>query len=403
MLFKYLGKTKEGREDAGTIEAPNMELAVSAVQRKGLIVLSVSPFEKVGILQRNVFALHSGKIKFQEVVIVSRQLSTLFEAKVPVVDSLKIILEETNDRALKTHISEVIEDVEGGLAMSQAFAKHPQVFSKFYINMVKVGEESGKLDEIFVFLADYLERSYELLSKVKNAFIYPAFVLGAFIVVMSVILVVVVPKLTAIITESGQDMPFFTAIIIGISDALRSFGVFILMAASFSAFLFWRWTKTDQGKLAVSRFQISVPIFRKIFKEFYLARIADNLDTLLAGGVTVVRSLELTAEVVGNEVYRRIVVDSIESIKGGGSIAATLVRYKEMPKFVTQMVRIGEETGKLNFILQTISRFYTKEVNRTVDNLVKLIEPILILILGAGVAIVVAAVLMPIYNIASAV
>lgn len=401
MLFKYRAKNKEGKESIGSVEAPNMELAVLAIQKKDLIVISVLPQDNVSFWQKSWNSFE--KIKFQEIVIISRQLSTLFQAKVPVIDSLKIIIEETDNLALRRHLSGVIEDIEGGLSMSQSFSNHPEVFSKFYISMVRVGEESGKLDEVFLFLADYLERSYELASKVKNAFIYPAFVLFAFVVVMAVILVFVVPKLSSIIKESGQAMPIFTRIIIGLSDILRRFGFLVLFLIGFLIFALYRYIKSDEGKIFVSKLQISMPIFKKVFKEFYLARIADNLDTLLSGGVTVVRSIELTADIVGNEVYKKILMESLESIRSGGSISGTFSKYKEMPKFVTQMIRIGEETGKLNFVLQTVSNFYRKEVNLTVDNLVKLIEPILILLLGGGVAIVVAAVLIPIYNIASSV
>lgn len=401
MLFKYRAKDKEGKELTGTVEAPNMELAVLAAQKKDLIIISILPQDNVSFLQKSLSSFE--RIKFQEIVIISRQLSTLFQAKVPVIDSLKIIIEETDNIALKKHLSGVIEDIEGGLSMSQAFSAHQQVFSKFYVSMVKVGEESGKLDEIFLFLADYLERSYELSSKIKNAFIYPAFVLVAFIAVMAVILVFVVPKLTSIIEESNQAVPVFTKIIIGISNVLRRFGFLILILFGFLIFMFYRYIKSGEGRDTISKIQVSVPMFNKLFKEFYLARVADNLDTLLSGGVTVVRSIELTADIVGNEVYKKILLESLEAIKSGGSISGTFSRYKEMPKFVTQMIRIGEETGKLNFVLQTISKFYRKEVNLTVDNMVKLIEPILILFLGGAVAIVVAAVLIPIYNIASAV
>lgn len=401
MIFKYIAKNREGKELTGTVEAPNMELAVSAAQKKDLIIISILPQDSVSFLQKSISSFE--RIKFQEIVIISRQLSTLFQAKVSVIDSLKIIIEETDNIALKKHLSGVIEDIEGGISMSQAFLAHPEVFSKFYVSMVKVGEESGKLDEIFLFLADYLERSYELSSKIKNAFIYPAFVLVAFIAVMVVILVFVVPKLTSIIEESGQAMPIFTKIIIGISSILRKFGFLILILTGFLIFMFYRYIKTGEGKNVISKVQISAPMFGKLFREFYLARVADNLDTLLSGGVTVVRSIELTADIVGNDVYKSILLESLEAIKSGGSISGTFSRYKEMPKFVTQMIRIGEETGKLNFVLQTISKFYRKEVNLTVDNLVKLIEPVLILFLGGAVAIVVAAVLIPIYNIASAV
>lgn len=400
MLFKYKVKNQTGSESNGTIEAPNLELAASSLQKKGFIIISLFPENSANFLNFNITFFN--RVKFQEIVIISRQLSTLFEAKVPVIDSFKILLEETDNDTLKRHLSGIIDDIEGGLSISQALGNHPEVFSKFYTSMIKVGEESGKLDEIFIFLAEYLERSYELNSKIKNAFIYPAFVFVVFIAVIVIILIVVVPKLTPIIQESGMDIPFFTKIIIGISNSLKNFGIFIFGGIFAASFFLWRYARTEKGREVVSKAQISMPIFKKIFKEFYIARISDNLNVLLSGGVSVIRSLELTVEIVGNKVYENVLSDSIQSIKSGGSISSAFSKYKEMPKFVTQMIRIGEETGKLNFVLETISNFYRKEVNLTVDNLIKLIEPMLLLFLGGGVAMIVAAVLIPIYNIAAA-
>lgn len=401
MLFKYQAKDKEGKQSGGSIEAPNLELAVSTLQKKELIIISISPVEQIPFLQRSIALFE--RVSSKDKVILSRQLSVLFEAKVPVVDSLKIIMEETENIVLKKRLAAVISDIEGGISMSQAFANQPDVFSRFYVNMVKVGEESGRLDEIFSFLADFLERNYELNSKVKNALIYPAFVLGAFIIVMIVMFVVVVPKLTSILTETGADIPFFTKIIIGISFFFRKFWVILLVLFVFAGIFLWRYLKTELGRKNLARLELSAPLFKKIFKEFYLARISDNLDTLLSGGVTVIRSLELSAEVVGNDIYKKILQESIDAIKAGGTISGAFVQYSEMPAFVTQMIKIGEGTGKLNFVLKTIAKFYREEVNRTVDTLVKLIEPLLILLLGGGVGIVVAAILIPIYNIASAI
>jgi len=401
MLFKYQTKDTKGLESGGTIEAPNLELAISALQKKELIIISISPVSEVSFWKRTMTLFE--KVRYKDKVIISRQLSVLFEAKVPVIDSLKIIMEEADSLVLKNRLAAVISDIEGGIPMSQAFANQPEVFSQFYVNMVKVGEESGKLDEIFSFLADYFERNYELNSKVKNALIYPAFILAAFIAVMAVMFVVVVPKLTSILTESGQDIPFFTKIIIGISVLLRKFGVILLVLAGVGVIFLWRYFKTLSGKKNLSRVQLLIPIFRKIFQEFYLARITDNLDTLLSGGVSVIRALELSSEVVGNEIYKKILKESIDSIKGGGMISAAFYPYPEIPVFVTQMIKIGEGTGKLNFVLKTIARFYRREVSNTVDTLIKLIEPMLIILLGGGVGIVVAAILIPIYNIASAV
>ncbi len=340
-------------------------------------------------------------IKARDVVILSRQLSTLFEAKVPVVDALKVLIAETANATLKKNLSEVLDDIHSGMSISGALAKHPKAFSKFYVSMVRSGEESGKLDEIFLYLADYLERSYDLMNKAKNALTYPAFVLIAFTGVMVVMLTVVIPKLSSILIETGQTLPLYTRAIIGFSDFIRNFGVFILVAMAIGVVFLWRYLKSDAGKMAFAQFQISIPAIGTLYRKLYIARIADNLQTLLAGGVPVVRALEIAADVVGNEVYAAIMRDATAAVQAGSPISEALARYDEIPKLMSQSIKIGEETGKLDFILGTLARFYRREVDSAVDNIVSLIEPIMIIVLGLGVGLLVAAILVPIYNISS--
>lgn len=286
--------------------------------------------------------------------------------------------------------------------MSQAMARRPRVFSSFYVNMVRSGEESGKLDEIFQYLADYVERSYELLVKARNALIYPAFVLIAFVGVMVLMLLVIVPKLAGILEETGQELPIYTRIVIFSSEVLQNFGFLLLIFFALVGALFWRYVKTGPGKLLLHRFQLSIPIVGELYRKVYMARIADNLQTLTSGGIPVVRALEITADVVGSDVYRNILLDSIESVKGGSTISNAFAQHRDIPPLMAQMIRVGEETGRLDHILKSLALFYRREVDNLVDNLVNLIEPILILVLGGGVGVLVAAVLIPLYNIAGA-
>jgi type IV pilus assembly protein PilC len=400
MLFKYEAKTPEGKPASGTIEAASLELAVTSLQRKNLIIVSVYPLAEGSFFKRGLTFFE--RVKSRDIVILSRQLATLFEAKVPVLESFKVLANEADSPVLRRHLFDIIEDIEGGIPMSQAMARHQIIFSNFYINMVRSGEESGKLDEIFSYLADHLERSYELNSKVKNALIYPAFVFFVLIVVMALMMVVIVPRLSSILTESGQELPIFTRIIIGLSFFLRKAGVILLLGMAGGIIFLWRYMSTEKGKLFFSMIQIKTPIIKKLFKQFFLSRIADNLNTLLSGGVPLVRALEITSDVVGNEIYSRILKKSIESIKKGETISHVLGLHKEILPLFSQMVKIGEETGKLSFMLETIATFYRKETNHMVENLVTLIEPIMIIVLGLGVGIIVTAVLMPIYNMTAA-
>lgn len=398
MIFYYKAKTKEGEEKSGTIEAANRDLAVASLQRRNLIIISLESVEERQSLWKRSLAFLQ-KVKERDVVIFSRQLSTLFAAQVSVVDSLRILIAESPNEFFRKRLTEVADDIQGGLPMSQAFSRHPEIFSNFYVQMVRSGEESGKLDEVLNFLADHLERSYDLKSKARNALIYPAFVLGTFIIVVTIMLVVVVPQISIIIREVGQEPPFYTKIIIGLSGFVRTFGVFFLVLAALGVIFLWRYRRTPAGRKSFARVQLSIPVIKDVYRQIYLARFADNLQTMLSGGVTVGRALEIAADVVGNEVYAEIIREARDSVRAGSSISDAFSRFEDVPALVTQMIRIGEETGKLNNILSTLSRFYVREVNNALERMVSLIEPALVISLGFGIGIVVAAILVPIYNI----
>lgn len=401
MLYKYIATTPNGEKQAGSIEAANLELAISSLQRRNLIIISLVPAEKQSFFSKKIKIFKA--VKTRDVVFLSRQLATLFEAKVPVLVSFKLLVGETESPILRQKLTAVIDDVQGGVSMSQAMSKHPDVFSRFYVNMVRSGEESGKLDEVFSYLADYMERSYELASKVKRALIYPAFVVVSFVIITTIMLVVVVPKLADIITESGQAVPFYTTLLIGFSAFFRKFGIFILVAFVIGLVFLWRYYKTDRGRAEISKLQLSLPFFGGLYKKFYVARITDTLETSLSSGVAVVRALEIASEVVGNDVYRKIMLSAANEVKSGSSISEVLSRYEDIPAITYQMIKIGEQSGKLSFILKTMSRFYKREVDNMVDTIVSMIEPALIIFLGLAVGFLVIAFLSPIYSITSSV
>lgn len=400
--FYYKARTSEGISAEGLVEAASAELAVASLQRKNLLIISVKPVdERAGVF--GALETFFTSVPLRDIVLFTRQLATLFGAKVPVVESFKILINETENKLLKKSLGEALDDIQSGMPISQSLARRQQIFSPFYVAMVRSGEESGKLEDIFGYLADYLERSYELARKARSALIYPAFVLVVFILVMTAMLFWVIPPLSAILEESGQELPIYTKIVIGASDLVRNFGIILLLFGAVMTAVLAKYSKTDNGKLYFSRLLISMPIFSGLYRKIYLSRISDNLHTLLSGGITVVRALEITAEVVGNEVYRRILMESVEAVRGGSMISDTFSRYADIPPIFSSMIRIGEETGKLDYILGSIAKFYKKDVDSFMDNLVSLIEPILILVLAGGVGILVAAVLLPIYNLAGSI
>ena len=400
-LYRYHTRTPSGEAQQGTIEAASVEIAISALQRRNLIIVSIEPVKEEGggLLGKRLKWFSS--VKPRDVVILSRQLATLFEAKVPVADALDVLASETENDFMREGLETVLRDIQGGSSLSQAMAHQPKVFSKFYVNMVRSGEESGKLEEVFLFLADYLERSYELSSRAKGALIYPSFILAAFVAVMGLMMVVVIPRLSGLLTESGQTLPLYTRIILGLSAFLREAGVFIVVLLALGAVFLWRYARVESGRAALARFQLSVPYFGKLYRELYLSRLADNLQTLLSGGVLAVRALEIAGDVFDNAVSREVVLDVLTAVRSGSSFSEAFSRHDEIPPLFSQMVRIGEETGKMDFMLKNLAVFYSREVENTVKNLVSLIEPMLIIVLGLGVGFLVAAIFVPIYSIST--
>jgi type IV pilus assembly protein PilC len=397
MLFTYDAITSTGEKKKGTVDASSSESAIASVQRRGLIVLSMKSDEKKGLLDISFF---EKKIAMKDIVIMSRQISTLFEAQVSALKAFNLLATNTENESLVKILNNISDDVSSGLSISMSLAKYPEVFSAFYVNMVKSGEESGKLTQIFSYLADYLDRQYQLTSKTKNALIYPAFVMGVFVLVMTMMFVFIVPRLKDIITQSGQDVPLLTQIVLALSDILVHYGIYILILLAI--FITWliRFARSKTGSRYLDNLKISVPVFKNIYLKLYLSRIADNMDTMLSSGITIIRAIELTGDVVGNRVFEEVLAEAVEKVKSGSSLSDALASHPEIPPIMTGMIRVGEETGSLGTILRTIGKFYNREVNDAVDTLVSLIEPAMIVGLGVGVGILLVSILMPIYNVA---
>lgn len=402
MLFKYSAVDKNGSKRDGDIDALNIDVAINSLQTRGLVIVTIVPAEQPhSLLEANITWFD--RVSNKEIVILSRQMATLFESQVSALRVFRLLGEEATNKFLQKILNEVADDIQGGSQISLALNKHPKAFSSFYVNMVRAGEEAGKLDQTFSFLADYMDRSYEVSSKAKNALIYPAFVIGTFIVVMGLMLTMVIPKISAILVESGQEIPIYTKIVIGISQFLVNYGIFFVIAVIVGIFFLIRLTRTGEGKLILDQAQLSIPFVGDLYKKLFLSRIADNFSTMLTSGIAVVEAVDITSKVVGNSVYENILIEASQKIKGGASISDSLMPYKEMPGILIQMIRVGEETGELGNILKTLSKFYQREVMQSVDTLVDLIEPAMIVLLGLGVGFLLAAVMIPIYNISGAI
>ena len=401
MIFRYQAIDDKGEKKDGEIDAPNRDLAISGLQRRGLVVISIKEEgENQSIFQMSFF----DRVKPKEVVILSRQISTLFDAQVSALKAFTMLSANSENKLLGKKLSKVADDLQAGLSISGALAQHPDVFSNFYVNMVKVGEETGKLNQTFSHLADYLDRQYELTSKTKNALIYPAFVVATFFVVMTLMFTVVIPKLSSIILQSGQDTPFFTQVVFAVSDFFVRYGFFILIFLILAGLWVWRLSSTEKGKVYLDKTKLNMPAIGNLYRKLYLSRITDNLDTMLSSGVPIVRAIDITSSVVGSYVYQNIMEEVADGVKSGLSLSVAFQKHTDfIPPILIQMVSVGEETGSLGSILKTLTDFYKREVNDAVDTLVGLIEPVMIVVLGVGVGILLVSVLGPIYSMSSSI
>ncbi|MEK7610013.1 MAG: type II secretion system F family protein [Patescibacteria group bacterium] len=402
MLFNYEAVDSTGAKKVGSIDAVNVDIAINSLQRRGLIITVVNEAGvPTSFLSKNISIFD--RVSAKDVVILSRQLSTLFEAQVSALRIFRLLGSETENFVLRNKLSIIADDLQSGNSISQALSKHPRIFSEFYVSMVRAGEESGKLDETFQYLADYLDRSYELSSKVRGALIYPAFVIITFITVMILMFTMVIPKISGILVDSGAVIPIYTRVILGISNFLVSYGFILLGIAIVAGFFLVRFIRTPSGKIAFDHFKLNIPYISGLYRKLYLSRLADNMTTMLLSGIPMVRSIELTSTVINNRIYQEIMNEAGEAVKGGKTLSESLSNNPhEIPGIMVQMMKVGEESGELGNILKTVAKFYAREVTTAVDSLVSLIEPIMIVFLGGAVAILLASILVPIYNIASA-
>ncbi len=402
MLFNYEVLDEKGEKKAGSIDAINVDVAISSLQRRGLVLASIKEANGQTSFLNSKISMFD-RVSGKEIVILSRQLATLFQAQVSALRIFRLLSGESENNLLRNKLNVIADDLQSGSSISTALEKHPKIFSEFYVSMVKTGEESGKLDQVFEYLASYLDRSYELTSKVRGALIYPAFVVITFITVMVLMFTMVIPKISGILTESGTELPIYTTVILGLSNFLVEYGFVILAIVAVIGFFAVRFIRTPDGRMFYDQLKLQIPYISTLFKKLYLSRLADNMNTMLSSGIPIVRALELTSNIIDNKIYQGILVNSMSAVKGGKTLSESLSNNpKEIPGIMVQMTRVGEETGEVGTILKTLADFYTREVKTAVDSLVSLIEPVMIVMLGGGVAVLLAAVLVPIYNIAGA-
>jgi type IV pilus assembly protein PilC len=397
-IFQYQATDRSGRRKTGRVVGMSDSDALARLRKQELEVSSIVDTSDTF---SNKFLRFIAPIKKKDLVIFARQFSVMIAANVPVVESLMILIDQTNNISLKNMIASIAFEVDGGSFLSDAFAKRPKVFSEFFVNIVRSGETSGKLDEVLNYLADEMEKSYDMAAKIRGAMIYPVFIIIALCCVAVVLMVYVIPNLTAILTETGAVLPLSTRIVIGASDILKRY--LVLFVAGFIALVLAIrfYSRTYSGRRQIDMLKLRMPIFGPLFKYIYLMRFSRSLSTLLKGGVTITRSLEIVADVVGNTIYKELILETLESINDGNPLSMVFETSSYVPRMVPQMIAVGEKTGKIDAVLDQVTAFYSRESSNMLDNLSKLMEPIIMVIMGVGVGIMVAAVLLPMYNLAS--
>ena len=402
MLFNYEAiESVSGTKRNGSIDAVNVDVAISSLQRRDLVLVSIKEAEaSQSLFGKEITWLD--RVSMKDVVVLSRQLSTLFDAQVSALRIFRLLSGETENRKLANILRLISDDIQSGNSISIAMSKFPKVFSPFYVSMVKAGEESGKLDEVFEYLADYLDRTYEMVSKVRGALVYPAFVFITFVVVMILMFTMVIPKISTIILDAGGNIPVYTQIILGISNFLVSYGFVLLGILIVAGFFVIRFIRTAPGRLAYDHFKLGIPYISTLYKKLYLSRLSDNMNTMLISGIPIVRALELTSNVIDNKIYQDVIMKAADSVRGGKTLSDSLANDPDtIPSIVVQMIKVGEESGEVGAILKTVAKYYVREVETAVESLVSLIEPAMIVFLGGGVALLLASILIPIYSIAS--
>jgi len=397
MKFIYQARNKEGKIETGTVEASSKEAAAVLLQKYNISVTSLK--EDIPSIFKNRNIKFFEKVTKKDLAIFSRQLALMMNSRVPVTQSLKSLSAQTKKPFFREKILKISQLVEEGNSLSDAFAVYPDVFSIFYVSLIKTGEASGKISDSLYYLSDHLEREDDIASQIKGAMIYPAFVIAVLLVVVLIVMFFVMPKLISLLKETTTEPPFFTMLMINFYSFLADYGWIIMLGfIAMVVFIIYYFT-TKEGKKRYDKLSLKIPVISEFLKKIYLVNFAENLSTLIGAGLSINNALKISKDTVGSFVYKEIISDVEKRVSEGEKISSVLVRYPEnIPLFVVQMIQVGEETGSLDKNLMEIVNFYQKEINRAIAAFTALLEPVLIIFLGICVGILAITVLEPLYG-----
>jgi type IV pilus assembly protein PilC len=399
--FVFQAKTQTGKVQMGQIEAADEIEARTRIKSQNMVPLRVVPAP--GSKSASSGMGWGNKVSSKDLQIFTRQFSTLINAGIPVVDCLKMLGEGKRNPTLKEAANRVRQSIESGKRLGDAMGANPHVFDRFYVNMVRAGEEAGILDGILMRLSSYMEKSEKLKKQVKGALFYPAAIVAVAGVVITGILVFVIPKFQELFAGAGRDLPAITQMVVSISEFFIHKWYFVIGGAIGGPWAFMAWSKTTEGKETVDRVMIRLPLFGEMIQKSAVAKLSRTLSTLLSSGVSVMEALDIASKTAGNSVIEEALLRSKESVMSGRSLAAPLAKEPMIPDMVSQMIAIGEQSGTLDTMLGKIADFYEDDVENAVKALTSMIEPLLMIFLGGTIAVLVLAMYLPIFDMANVV
>lgn len=396
-VFKYVAKDQSAKTVSGQLVAKEKSFAVDELRKRKLVVISVTETKRLSLFDLGF--KKKKKIRTDDLVIFSRQLATMVDAGIPLMQSLDVLREQIQHGEFKRVISSLHDDIEVGNSLSASFAKYPHVFDSLYINMVRAGESSGMLDDILERLATFLEKMSTLRRKIKAAMVYPIIVVSMAIIITAILMLKVVPTFKEIFSMLGGELPFLTRVLIFVSDLLTRWFPYVVGALIVIIFAAAQYKKTEKGRLRIDKTKLKLPVFGELFRKVAVSRFTRTLSTLIQSGVPILAALEIVSKTSGNKVIEDAVENVRTSVREGESIAAPLVKSGVFPPMVTRMIAVGEQTGELEKMLGKVSDFYDEQVDAAISALTSMIEPIIIAFLGVVVGGIVIALFLPILKI----
>jgi len=400
MRFTYTARNKEGKTINGTAEAATKEAAVASLNRQGLHPIIVKSEASNTSLASKL--KRPKKVKLKDLVVFTRQLSTMISAGVPLARSLATLQQESSNKYFREVVGGITKDIESGLTLADAFAKYPRVFSDVYVNMVRAGEAGGILDEILKRLASQVEQDASIRKKIKSAMTYPVVILTVTVIAFFGIMIFVIPKIAKILLDLGgpdAKLPIYTQIMLNLSSFMQHNFVFIIVGLVLASYGLRRYIRTPRGKLLFHTMLLKIPVVKTIVIKVSIARFARTFASLMSAGVGVLDALEVTGSAMGNVVIENELKEAAKQVKNGRPLSEPLSHSKNFPAIVSQMLAVGEETGQVDTILVKVADFYEEEVSAVIDALSSIIEPLMIIVLGSIVGVIAASVMGPIASL----